>query len=66
MDNVTKRQRIPKGQSKMNNPEKLTTQGTKDTRGRKTKQKHNTICIGHYYTQTNKTKVKKKDVSCIK
>jgi hypothetical protein len=23
------------------------------TRGRKTKQKHNTICVGHHYMQTN-------------
>jgi hypothetical protein len=23
------------------------------TRGRKAKQKHNTICVGHHYTQTN-------------
>ena len=23
------------------------------TRRRKTKQKHNTICVGHHYTQTN-------------
>ena len=28
---TNKRQRIPKGQSKIENPEKLTTQGTQDT-----------------------------------
>jgi hypothetical protein len=49
----------------MNNPEKLATQ---DTRRRQTKQKHNTLCVGHHYAQTNTTKVKKKKVivSCIK
>ena len=30
-DTVNKRQRIPKGQSKLDNPEKLATQGTQDT-----------------------------------
>jgi len=34
----------------MDNPEKPATQHT--TR-RLTKQKHNTICVGHHYTQTN-------------
>jgi hypothetical protein len=28
-------------------------------RRRKTKQKHNTICFGHYYGQTNTNKVDK-------
>ena len=28
---INKRQRIPKGQSKIDNPEKLATQGTQDT-----------------------------------
>ena len=28
------------------------------TRRRKTKQKHNTICVGHHYAQTNITKRK--------
>ena len=27
------------------------------TRQRKTKQKHNTICVGHHYTQTNTNNV---------
>ena len=44
----------------MENPEKLATLGRQDTRRRQTKQKHNTICAGHHYTQhktkTNKTK----------
>ena len=39
--------RILKGQSKKNNPEKLA------TRQRKTKQKHNTICVGYHCTQAN-------------
>ena len=29
------------------------------TRRGKTKQKHNTICVGYHYTQTNKDKVNK-------
>ena len=50
---VNKRQRISKGQSKKDNPEKLA------TRQRQTKQKHNTICVGHHYTQTNTNNVNK-------
>ena len=37
-----KRQRIPKGQSNMYNPEKLATQITQDE---EKQQKHNTICF---------------------
>ena len=48
-----KDQGIPKGQSKMETPEKLSTQGTQDTRRRQTKEKHNTICVGHHYMQAN-------------
>ena len=33
------------------NPDKLA------TRWRKTKQKHNTICVGHHYTQANTNNV---------
>jgi hypothetical protein len=55
----------------MDNPEKLAAQGTQDedkqskntkqhvlatTTHKQTKQKHNTTCVGHHYTQTNKTK----------
>ena len=55
----------------MNNSENLATQGTQDeekhretgnigyTRRRKTKQKHNTICVGHNYAQTNTNNVNK-------
>ena len=50
---INKRKRIPKGHSKTENPEKLS------TRRRKTKQKHNTICVGHNVTQTNTNNVKK-------
>ena len=32
------------GQSKMDNPGKLATQGAQD------EDKHNTICVGHHYT----------------
>ena len=42
-----KRQRIPEGQTKMDNLEKLATQCTQD------EEKHNTICVGHHYMQTN-------------
>jgi hypothetical protein len=59
-------QRIPTGQSKMNNPEntdgsiKNEQSGVTDnigyTRRRKTKQKHNTKCVGHHYTQSNTNK----------
>ena len=41
-----KRQRIPKVQSKMDNPEKLATWGTQD-------KKNNTVCVGHHDTSTN-------------
>jgi len=37
----------------MDNPEKLTTLGTQDTRRRKTKQKLSTLCVRHHYIQTN-------------
>ena len=43
----------------MNNPEKLATYGAQDTRGRQTKQRHNTICDGHHYVQTNTNNVNK-------
>ena len=36
----------------MDNPEKL-------TRRRETKQKHNTICVGHHYTQATTNNVNK-------
>jgi hypothetical protein len=35
----------------MDNPEKLASLGTQDED--KQDKKHNTICIGHHYTQTN-------------
>jgi hypothetical protein len=41
----------------MDNPKKLATWGTQETGRRQTKQKHNTICVGHHYTQTNTHKV---------
>ena len=37
----------------MNNPEKLA------TRRRKTTEKHNTICVGYQYAQTNTNNVNK-------
>ena len=44
-----------KGNKKMDNPEKLATQGTQDKE--KQNKKHNTICVGHHYTQRNTTNV---------
>ena len=52
-------QRIPKEQSKKDNLEKLATLGTQDTGQRQTKQKYNTIYVGHHYTQTNTNNVNK-------
>ena len=43
----------------MDNPEKVATQGTQDTKRRKTKQKHKSIYIGHHYPQTNTNNVNK-------
>jgi len=37
----------------MDSPEKLATKDTQYTKRRQTKQKHNIICAGHHYTQTN-------------
>ena len=37
----------------MDNPEKLATQNTQDA------EKHNTICVGHHYTQTKTNNVNK-------
>ena len=42
-----------KGQSNMDNTEKLTTQGTQY------EEKHNTICVRHRYTETNTINVNK-------
>jgi len=41
----------------MDNPEKLDTEGY--SRRGQTKRKHNTICVGHHYTQTNTNNVNK-------
>ena len=41
----------------MDNPEK--TDNTGYTRPRNIKQKHDTICVGHYYAQTNTNTVNK-------
>ena len=43
----------------MDNPEKLATLGTQETRRWQTKQKHNTICVGHHYEQTNTNNINK-------
>ena len=51
---MNKRQTIPKGQSKQDNPEKLVTQGTQN----EGKQNKNTISIGHHYAQINTQKIR--------
>ena len=48
--NKRKRYRIQKEQSK--NEQSRETGNIEYTRRRKTKQRHNTICVGHHYTQT--------------
>ena len=54
---LNKRQRKPKGQSKMENPEKPATWGTQDEEN--TKHKHNTMFVGQRYTQTNTNNINK-------
>jgi len=49
---IYKRYTIQKGQSKMDNPEKELHKTNKN-------KKHNTICVGHHYTQTNPNNVNK-------
>jgi len=41
----------------MDNQEKLATQVTQCDESKK--KKHNTICVGYYYTQTNRNSVNK-------
>ena len=41
----------------MDYPEKPETLGTQDTGRREGKQKHNTIYVGHYYSQANTNNV---------
>jgi len=38
---------------RMDNPEKLATLDTQDTRRSQAKQKHSTTCARHHYAQTN-------------
>ena len=49
--------KIQKGQSTVDNSERLANIG--HTRRRKTKQKQNTICVGYHYAQTNTNNVNK-------
>ena len=46
-----------KGQSRMDNPQKLATLGTRDEHEHS--KQHNTICVGYRYTQTNTNNVNK-------
>ena len=43
----------------MDNPEKPATHACHTRETRKIKQKHNKICVGHHYAQTNTDKVNK-------
>ena len=47
------------GSIKIDNPEKLATVGTQTKWRRQSNQKHNTICVGHQYTQTNINNINK-------
>ena len=48
---IYKHQKIPQDQSKIDNPEKLATQGTQDEeKQNKNTTQHNTICVGHHDT----------------
>ena len=47
------------GSIKIDNPEKLVTDGTQATRLRQSNKKHNTLCVGHQYTQTNTNNINK-------
>ena len=48
---MNKRQRIPNGTIK--------NEQSRETGRNQTKQKQNTICVGHHYTQTNTNNVNK-------
>ena len=48
---LNKRERISKGQSKIDNPEKQATWGTEDEE--KQSKTHNMICVGHHNAQAN-------------
>jgi len=43
----------------MNNPETLAAYGTQNTRRRQTKQRHNTICVGHQYEEAKTNNINK-------
>ena len=45
----------PNGQSRMDNPKKLSTLGTKDEDNQTKKTQH--ICVGDHYVKTNTNKV---------
>ena len=49
------------GQSKINNPEKRATSGTQDEKTKK--QRLNTKCVGHRYTQSNTNSENKRATS---
>ena len=51
----TRQTKTKQNTTQYDNPEKLATQGTQD----KQKTKHNTICVGHRYAETNTNNVNK-------
>ena len=50
---------LEKTQRAIKNRQSRETRNIGYTRRRKTKQKHNTICVGHHYMQTNTNNVNK-------
>ena len=52
---IYKRQKKPKGQSTMDNPEKLAKLDTQDEDKENNTEIHNTMCYGHHYAQTQIT-----------
>ena len=43
----------------MDNPEETSNIGTQDSRRKQTKRKHNTVCVGHHYSQASTNNVNK-------
>ena len=61
MDNLVKLA-VREYQRAVKNGQSCETSNIGYTRGRQTKQKHNTICVGHHYRQANTNNVNKTSV----